>query len=101
MPLPLEVMPVSKTFQDWFREGEELYQSALKDYQDLEKQLEDLEKRLEAKQAEVNQIAQMLGKPPVEPSKRLSAQIVEGEHSGSGSSPAAIARALTGRTIHR
>jgi N-methylhydantoinase B/oxoprolinase/acetone carboxylase alpha subunit len=83
------------------QEGESLYETAMRDYQSLESQLDDLEARLAAKQAEVNQIAQMIGKAPVEGSRRLTAQIIEPERNASPSSPANIARALTGRNFGR
>ena len=53
-------------FQDWLKQGESLYQAALKEFHDYEAQLVEIETRLAAKQAEVNQIAQMIGKPAVE-----------------------------------
>ena len=114
-----------KTLQEWLQEGEQLYDAALNDYRNLESQLEDLEQRLAAKLHEVNQIAQMMGKPAMEPSKRLSAQIIEapagngaaahnhalpavtgahGSHDDRNhapSSPSFIARALTGRNLNR
>jgi hypothetical protein len=62
-----EVLGVSAAnFQDWLKQGESLYQAALKEFHDYEAQLVELESRLAAKQAEVNQIAQMIGKPAVE-----------------------------------
>src|SRR4051812_8530819 len=66
-----------KTLQEWLSEGEQLYDAALGDYRNLESQLEELEQRLAAKLDEVNQIAQMMGKPPVEASRRLTAEIIE------------------------
>lgn len=90
-----------KSFKDWLGEGESLHNQALAEYQDLERQLEDLEKRLAIKKEEVNQIAAVVGKPPVEaPNRRLTAELVE--HHGSGSvanTPATIARALSGRGL--
>jgi hypothetical protein len=56
-------------FQDWLKQGDSLYQAALKEFHDFETQLAELESRLAAKQAEVNQIAQMIGKPMVESSR--------------------------------
>jgi hypothetical protein len=91
-----EVPAVTKSFKDWISEGESLYNAALKEYQSIEQQLDDLEAKLAAKKAEVNQIAQVIGKPPVETNRRLTAQLVE-EH-GPNSVPnshATIARALT------
>jgi hypothetical protein len=93
---------VSKSLQDWLAEGEHLYNETLKEFQALEAQIDELEQRLTAKKAEVNQIAQVIGKPPVEGNRRLSAQLVE-EH-GPQSIPhsqATIARALTGRGLGR
>ena len=92
-------------FQEWLNQGEALYQAALKDYHAIEAQLDDLESKLVAKQAEVNQIAQVIGKPPVEGTRRLSAQLVAADvidvpdrssPTGAGSN-ASIARALTGK----
>ena len=91
---------MSKSFQDWLQEGEQLYQAAMKEYQEIEAQLDELEAKLAAKQAEVNQMAQVIGKPPVEGNRRLSAQIVDHDRAPS-SSPSIIARALTGRQINR
>lgn len=98
------------SFQEWLSQGEALYQAALKDYHAIEAQLDDLESKLVAKQAEVNQIAQVIGKPPVEATRRLGGgQMV---HSAAGNidiidappdrgptagSNASIARALTGK----
>lgn len=87
---------MSKSFNEWLREGEQLYDEAFREYQGIEQQLDELEQRLAAKQEEVNQIAQIIGKPPVEGNRRLSAQIVEPERMQNPSSPASIARALTG-----
>lgn len=90
-----------KTFKDWISEGDQLYQQAMQEYQALEAQIEDLEQKLAIKKDEVNQIAGVIGKPPVENSgRRLSAELVD--HHGGGSvpnSPATIARALTGRGL--
>lgn len=89
---------MSKNFRDWLTEGETIYAAALKEYQTLEIQIQQLEARLIEKKIEVNQIAQMIGKPPVEGPKRVSAQIVEAEQT-----PAvtigSVTRALTGRGV--
>jgi hypothetical protein len=97
-----EVPAVTKSFKDWISEGESLYNTTLKEYQSIEQQLDDLEAKLAAKKAEVNQIAQVIGKPPVETNRRLTAQLVE-EHGPNSvpNSPATIARALTGRGLGR
>jgi hypothetical protein len=90
--------PVSKTLRDWLAEGEELYSAAMQEYQSIEAQLDELEVKLAAKKSELNQIAQVIGKPPVEGNRRLTAQLVD-DHGPSSvpNSPATIARALTGR----
>ena len=91
---------MAKTFKDWLQEGEDLYTTALKEYQDLEQQLENLEQQLVTKKEELNQIAQVVGKPPVEGHRKPVIQIVD-SHSPS-SSPAGrntIAKALTGRGL--
>ena len=93
---------MAKSIAEWMQEGEELYASALKDYQDLDHQLLELEKQLGQKQDEVNQIAQIIGKPLVEGNRRLSAQLVD-EHGPMSvpNSPSTIARALAGRNLNR
>ena len=93
---------MSKSLKDWLSEGETLYQGALQEYQALERQIEELEQKLQIKKDEVNQIASVIGKPPVESNRRLTAQLVD-DHGPSSvpNSPATIARALTGRGLGR
>jgi hypothetical protein len=89
---------VSKTLREWLQEGEALYEASLREYQELEAQMDDLEVRLSAKKSEVNQIAQVVGKPPIESSRRLVAQLVDETGPNSvPNSPATIARAIRGR----
>ena len=105
---------MSNNLQTWLNQGEQLYSAALNDFRSLEAQIDDLEQKLAAKQAEVNQIAQIIGKPAVEGTRRVSAQItgtpvheepdrlmpVPAVISGApqpNSSNATIARALQGR----
>lgn len=92
------------SFHDWLQQGEGLYDTAVREYHDIERQLSELEARLVEKQNEVNQIAQVIGKPLVEGGRRLSAQLlstevveVSTERTGSTGSNANIARALTGK----
>ena len=93
---------MSKSFSDWLSEGEQLYNQALKEFQAIEAQLDELEQRLSAKKAEVNQIASVIGKPPVESNRRLSAELIEDRGPSSiPHSQATIARALTGRGLGR
>ena len=103
---------MASPFHEWLTQGESLYNAALKEFRELEARLDELEAALAAKQDEVNQIAQMIGKPAVEGSRRLSAElvparveeaaavVVERGHAPAGptsSSNATIARALTGK----
>ena len=102
---------VAGNFQEWLKQGEDLYQAALRDYHAIEAQLDELESKLVAKQAEVNQIAQVIGKPPVEGTRRHgghsghSTQLAPGgidiidvpERAPTAGSNASIARALTGK----
>ncbi len=93
---------VNKSFRDWLSEGEQLYQAALGEYQAIEAQIDDLEQRLQAKKAEVNQIAHVIGKPPVEGSRRVTAQLIDdpAPMNGMGTVPAGnVARALSGRGL--
>lgn len=92
------------SFQEWLQQGENLYNTALREYHDIEQQLTELEARLVEKQGEVNQIAQVIGKPLVEGNRRLSAQLVSAEvvdlpaeRTATPGSNANIARALTGK----
>ena len=93
---------MTKSLSEWLQEGESLYNAALAEYQHIEQQLDELEARLAAKKAELNQIAQVVGKPPIETNRRLTAQLVD-DHGPQSvpNSPATIARALTGRGIGR
>ena len=95
---------MSSAFQEWLQQGENLYNTAMQEYHDLEQQLTDLEARLVEKQNDVNQIAQVIGKPLVEGGRRLNAQLVSTEIVGvpadrpaATGSNASIARALTGK----
>jgi hypothetical protein len=93
---------VAKSIQQWIQEGEELYAQSMQEYQSLQSELEQLEAKLAEKQEEVNRMAQIIGKPPVESSKRLTAELVTDRGpSGMPNSPATIARALTGRGLGR
>jgi hypothetical protein len=94
---------VASAFQEWLQQGENLYHGALEEYHDIEQQIAELEARLVEKQTEVNQIAQVIGKPMVEGGRRLSAQLVTTEiieapeRTPTPGSNANIARALTGK----
>jgi hypothetical protein len=92
---------VNKSFRDWLSEGEQLYNASMNEFKAIESQLDALEQQLAAKKAEVNQIAQVIGKPPVESTgRRLTAQLIESEQVASTNAavpPGNIARALSGR----
>ena len=91
---------VSTNFHEWLQQGDALYQTALKEYHAIEAQLDELEAKLAAKQAEVNQIAQVIGKPAVESTRRTGGteiiDVPDRGPTGVGSN-ASIARALTGK----
>jgi hypothetical protein len=111
-----ETKPVSNPLNSWLSQGEQLYVNALNEFRALEAQLGDLEQKLVAKQQEVNQIAGIINKPTVEGARRLPGSLtpppnliespdletrlpvpVSPQSSGSNSSNATIARALTGK----
>jgi hypothetical protein len=93
---------VAKSIAEWVREGEELYALALNEYEEIDGRLQELERLLMQKQEEVNQIAQLIGKPLVEGNRRLTAQLVDDRGPMSvPNSPSTIARALTGRNLNR
>jgi hypothetical protein len=93
---------VAKSIADWIKEGEQLYEAALKEFEEMDGRLRELEKQLSLKQDEVNQIAQVIGKPLVEGNRRLMAQLVD-DHGPLSvpNSSTTIARALSGRNINR
>ena len=91
-----------KTFTEWLSEGEQLYALAVDEFKAIEAQISELELRLTDKKGEVNQIAQIIGKPTVENARRVTAEVVEASRMPISSVGAAIpigrlARALTGR----
>jgi hypothetical protein len=92
---------MTKSIKDWLNEGEELYGQAMEEFHALEAQLEELEAKLAAKQDEVNQLAAIIGRQPVELNHRKpTVQIVEGHAPGSiPASRNTIAKALTGRGL--
>jgi cell division septum initiation protein DivIVA len=79
--LDSEDQHVNSSLNQWLQQGEELYSTALNEYREIEAQLDELEAKLAAKQSEVNQIASVIGKPPVEGNRRLSAELVGGQMS--------------------
>jgi hypothetical protein len=87
------------SFRDWLGQGESIYVDAMKEFQTLEAQIEQLEIRLVDKKHEVNQIAQMIGKPIIEGNKRLAAELVDRREMGNGPVGGAVSRALTGRPM--
>jgi hypothetical protein len=99
-----EKQTVPKSFREWLSEGEQLYTSAMDEVRAIEAQLEKLDQHLAQKRAEANEIARVVGKPPAEASRRLTAQLVEagqGPVRAPGSPnipPPSVARALSGRS---
>jgi hypothetical protein len=85
-----------RSLQQWLAQGEMLYGAMLKEYQALEAQVTELEGRMAAKQAEVNQLAQIIRKPAIE-GRRLSAQLVTSYAPDAPPVTPQIARALTGK----
>jgi len=93
---------VGKNFKEWLSEGESLYNSAMAEYQSLEAQIIDLEQKLTAKREEVNEIARVVNKEPIESNRRLTAEIVErGQGNSVPNNPRTIANALTGKGFGR
>jgi hypothetical protein len=84
--LPAPEDSSAKIVQQWLAQGEAIYSGLVKECQALESQLEELETKLAGKQAEVNQVANIIGKPLVEGNRRLSAQLVTSYAQDSGSS---------------
>ena len=63
------------SIQQWLSQGETLYSGMVKEFQTLQDKMAELETSLQHKASEVNQIAQVLGKPAVQSSK-LAAELV-------------------------
>jgi hypothetical protein len=93
---------MAKSINEWMLEGEALYEAALKEFEEMDSRLQQLEKQLAQKQEEVNQIAQIIGKPLVEGNRRLTAQLID-DHGPLSvpNSSSTIARALSGRNLNR
>jgi hypothetical protein len=93
---------VAKSISEWISEGEQLYIASLNEFEEVNAKIQELEIILMQKQEEVNQIAQIIGKPLVEGNRRLTAQLVD-EHGPKSvpNSHSTIARALTGRNLNR
>ena len=96
MTLAIGSEPAPKSLQQWLAQGEMLYTAALKECQSIEAQILELESRLAARHSEVNQIARLIGKPPLEGTRRLSAQIATAYPQEPSRNTAQIARALSG-----
>ena len=102
MTLAIGSDPAPKSLQQWLAQGEMLYTAALKECQTIEAQILELESRLSARHAEANQIARLIGKPPLDSSRRPSAQLVTAHtQDTSARNTAQIARALSGATPAR
>lgn len=92
---------LGKTFKEWLNEGEQLYATAVSEYQAIEQKIAGLEKELAEKKSQVDEIAKVMGKAPVDTSRRVSAEIVDRDQlvGATAAIPVgAMARALTGRT---
>lgn len=55
-----------KSLNDWLSEGESIYAALLEEYQRSEAQIAELEHRLSSMIVDVNQIAQVIGKPTID-----------------------------------
>ena len=111
---------MAKSIDDWLAEGEALYDGAVGEYRELEAQITDLEQRLADKLAEVNRLAGVIQKPPLQP--RAGGGMSNGSHVVTGTvidpagahnpvagvapgsvpaSPRTIAQALQGKGLGR
>jgi hypothetical protein len=92
---------MGKSVREWLHEGEELYNIAVREFQAIEAQIAHLEAQLAAKKDEVNQIAQVIGKPAVDGgARRPPVQIIDTHTPGAiPASRATIAKALAGRGL--
>ena len=92
---------MGKSVREWLREGEELYNAALREFQAVEAQIDQLQAQLVVKREEANQFAQVLGRPGVDGvARRPAVQIIDGHAPGSvPASRMTIAKALAGRGL--
>jgi uncharacterized small protein (DUF1192 family) len=90
---------MTKSLREWLAEGEQIYNDSMREYQALLTQIDELEQRIAAKKAEVNEIARVTGKPPVEGRVRAVAEILDAEQVQSlhAIPPGRMAQALGGR----
>src|SRR5208283_334832 len=63
---------MGKTITDWLSEGESLYAAAVAEHQQIQQEVDEMERKLEAKRHEINQLAHVLGKAPIEGSHRVA-----------------------------
>ncbi len=114
---------MAKSIEQWIAEGQELYDSSLREYRELEVRLRELQSAMDAKQAEVDKIAVIIGKQPLGDDPEAIARPVRDQRATTEASangrrvdahlvndngpnavpnnPASIARALTGRGLGR
>ena len=100
---------MAKHLDEWLQEGTLLYEVAVEDYRKLEEQALQIQERLAAKRQEVNQIAKVISKPPVEephvgPAGSTYPPVDVVDPNQPGATPYtrnSIARALTGQPIRR
>ena len=88
---------MNSSFKDWIGQGEQLYNALLEEFQRFQKQIDELEQQLVSKKAEVNQLAEVIGRPGVDRSSRPAAEAVESNSPlRPTTSSASIARAING-----
>ena len=81
---------MSTSFKDWIGQGESLYSTLLEEFQQFQKQIDELEQQLASKKAEVNQLAEVIGRPGVERTPRPAAEAVEHNSPLRPSSPSSV-----------
>lgn len=93
---------MSRSFRDWIGEGEEIYRNLVEEFQRSEQQLAELEQQLASKVQEVNELAEVIGKPRIAAPRRLPMQgeVIDPPSmpplpSSGGSTSGNIARAIT------
>jgi hypothetical protein len=95
---------VSKSFKEWLGEGEAIYAGLIDEFRRSEQQIVELETRVAGLLAEVNHVAAVIGKPPLD-RRRAGSGALQGElvdapvnapPMGQPPTSANIARALTG-----
>ena len=61
-----------RSVKDWLGEGEALYGALVQEFQNIQQQMSDMEQLIAEKKLEVDQLAQLIGRPGMDRNRRAS-----------------------------